>query len=174
MQRQQSRQLKIPHQKESKPKTLVQWLVKTISTYTVGKEWSLDEVLNIVRPAIYVWAVIKFGRKSYTPIKIAAVLDITQFIIGRVRLHRSHQCESKADNLHTKKQHFVLSSTEKNELWHRTRSSVLKYLVRDPIFTQFTKPMIEKYLGKTRVIPQAIISYLIAYINYFRFYSYIA
>ena len=48
-----------------------------ISTYTVGKEWSLDEVLSIIRPAIYVWAVIKFGRKSYTPIKIAAILDIT-------------------------------------------------------------------------------------------------
>lgn len=76
--------------------------------------------------------------------------------------------------MHTKKQHFVLSNTEKTELWNRTRSSALKYLIRDPIFTQFTKPMIEKYLGKVRIIPQAIISYLIAYINYFRFYSYIA
>jgi hypothetical protein len=69
---------------------------------------------------------------------------------------------------------LVLSLTEKNEITKRTRSALLKYLVRDPIFTQFTKPMIEKYLGKLRIIPPAIISYLIAYINYFRFYSYIA
>lgn len=141
----------------------------------MGKLWCLDELINIVRPAIYVWAVIRFGRKSYSPIKIAAILDITQFVIGRVRMHHSAYYESKAaDSVHAKKQHFILSDTEKAELWSRTKSSCLKYLVRDPIFTQFTKPMIERYLGRTRIVPGAIISYLIAYINYFRFYSYIA
>lgn len=62
---------------------------------------------------------------------------------------------------------------EKNEIIKRIRVSILKYFVRDPIFEGFFKPIIEKFGAKLR-IPQALITYLLAYINYFRFYSYIA
>lgn len=68
---------------------------------------------------------------------------------------------------------MILSPTEKNEIVKRIRMSLLKYLVRDPIFNQFLKPTIEKYTAMVR-IPSYLVTYLLAYINYFRFYSYIA
>lgn len=50
---------------------------------------------------------------------------------------------------------------------------MMKYLVRDPIFNNFLKPNLEKYSAKLR-IPAFVVTYFLAYVNYFRFYSYIA
>lgn len=51
-------------------------IFKLIANVCVGSRYALDEVIAIVRPVVYVWAVMKYGRKSYTPIKLSAVLDI--------------------------------------------------------------------------------------------------
>ena len=55
----------------------------------------------------------------------------------------------------------------------RIRLSLLKYCVRGPIFQLYTKPILEKVLTRLRV-PSALIGYLLAYINYFRYYSFMS
>ncbi len=147
----------------------MQSILKMIQSATVGHKYSLDELVHIVRPVIYVWCVMKFGRKSYIPIKISFALDVIHILISAVRLVRSNQYENK----NSKKSHFILSVVEKNEIMKRIRASILKYIVRDPIFTDYFKFYLEKVCRLVRV-PEAIVTYLLAYINYYRFYSYIA
>ena len=50
---------------------------------------------------------------------------------------------------------------------------LLKYLVRDPVFSVYTKPIIVSLLRRVR-IPHTAIHYLFAYINYYRYYTYIS
>jgi hypothetical protein len=50
---------------------------------------------------------------------------------------------------------------------------LLKYIVRDPIFTEYFRKWLEIICATVR-IPSAMVQYLLAYINYYRFYSYIA
>lgn len=78
-------------------------VLKQISNLCVGTKYSLDEILTIVRPVIYVWSVVRFGRKSWLPIKICLLLDLVQIIIGVTRLSRSTFYEHKQDSLHAKK-----------------------------------------------------------------------
>ena len=122
-----------------------------------------------MRPVIYIWCVMMCGKKSYTPIKISFALDVVQILIGVTRQVRSSQYEKK----NSKKSHCILSVAEKNEIVKRMRASLLKYFVRDPIFTDYFKHYLEKVCRLVR-IPEAIVAYLLAYINYYRFYSYIA
>ena len=51
--------------------------------------------------------------------------------------------------------------------------ALLKYLIRDPVFTNYTRPIITKVLTKVR-IPHFAIAYLFACINYCRYYTYIS
>jgi Peroxisomal membrane protein (Pex16) len=44
--------------------------------YSVGSKFCIDEIITIVRPVVYLIAIMKFGRESYLPIKISFVLDI--------------------------------------------------------------------------------------------------
>lgn len=71
------------------------------------------------------------------------------------------------------KLHFTLRSIEVQEITRRCYLTLLKYLVRDPIFTVYTKPLIIRILRKVR-IPHTVIAYLFAYINYYRYYTYIS
>jgi len=59
------------------------------------------------------------------------------------------------------------------EMMRRIGWQYVKYLIRDPIFTRFTEPMLKKVLTKLW-IPQIIICYQLAYVNYFRYYTFIA
>lgn len=72
-----------------------------------------------------------------------------------------------------KKLHFLLRNIEVSEITRRCYAALLKYLVRDPIFTVYTKPFIVSLLRKVR-IPHTIIAYFFAYINYYRYYTYIS
>lgn len=42
----------------------------------LNSKFSIDELINIVRPVIYVYAILKFGRRSFRPIKISLALDV--------------------------------------------------------------------------------------------------
>ena len=50
---------------------------------------------------------------------------------------------------------------------------MLKYLVREPIFTLYTKPVLVRVLQRLH-IPQTVIAYFFAYVNYYRYYTYIS
>jgi hypothetical protein len=108
------------------------------------------------------WLLVKYGVKSYKPIWISLLLDFAQLAIGLIRLRRSGQEEEGS-----------LSLVEKNEIASRIRTSLLKYLIREPIFSRIVRPGLEKVCGKLW-IPSAFVSYFIAYINYYRYYSFIA
>ena len=69
--------------------------------------------------------------------------------------------------------HFLLRNVEVQEITRRCYLALLKYLVRDPIFTVYTRPLIEKVLHKVWV-PHTVIAYLFAYVNYYRYYTYIS
>jgi len=100
---------------------IVKYLFKLLSKFLIASKISLDEVINIVRPVVYVWSIIKYGRKSYRPLKISFALDLVQIIMGMMRLVRSSEYENKnqGKNLPTRKSHFILSPTEKNQIFKR-------------------------------------------------------
>ena len=71
------------------------------------------------------------------------------------------------------KVHFLLRNIEVQEITRRCYLTLVKYLVRDPIFTLYTKPVIVAILRKLR-IPHTLIAYIFAYINYYRYFYYIS
>jgi len=154
---------------------IVKYLFKLLSKFLIASKISLDEVINIVRPVVYVWSIIKYGRKSYRPLKISFALDLVQIVMGMMRLVRSSEYENKnrVKNLPARKSHFILSLTEKNQIFKRFQMSLLKYLIREPLFSNFVRPQINRVLGKLYV-PEPLIGYLLAYINYHRYFSFIA
>lgn len=53
-------------------KAAVKWLIGLM----LNKSFCIDELINIFRPVVYIYAVLKFGRRSYKPIRISILLDI--------------------------------------------------------------------------------------------------
>ena len=51
-------------------------LLKMIGNLLLNSKFSIDELINIVRPVIYVYSILRFGRRSFKPIKISLALDI--------------------------------------------------------------------------------------------------
>lgn len=60
-----------------------------ICSLLLNKRFCIDELLNIARPVVYVYCVLKFGRRSYTPIKVSLLFDVFQLLFSAVRLWRS-------------------------------------------------------------------------------------
>jgi hypothetical protein len=68
---------------------------------------------------------------------------------------------------------YRLRSIEKRELHKRIRITLLKYLIRDPIFEQFTKKALEKVFGALKISPK-LLGLLFSLLNYFKYYTYTA
>jgi hypothetical protein len=62
---------------------------------------------------------------------------------------------------------------ERKEIMKRIIEILAKYLIRDPIFEDYTKRFIGKLFGFLRISPK-ILAFLYSIINYFRYYAYIA
>ena len=86
----------------------------------------------------------KFGRKSMTPVKVSAVMDSIAITLSFSRVMKASMAQaeggSKQKQLKGRKK---LRAIEQKELIKRCWMSVLKYLVREPIFERYTKPLIE-------------------------------
>lgn len=91
----------------------------------------------MVRPLIYVFQVYKHGRMSYEPLKICVLIDVIAISLSLKRL-------SEGTKIGPDGKKRKLKSVEKQEILRRIRTSLLKYLLRDPIFTVFTKKLIER------------------------------
>ena len=83
-------------EEEEKEKNILQSLVhfvsnliKNFANLVVNNRYSLDDILHIIRPFIYVYSVMKFGRRSYKPIKIALAIDMVSIFVSMTRLIRS-------------------------------------------------------------------------------------
>ena len=68
------------------------------------------------------------------------------------------------------KMHFLLRNVEVKELTRRCYLALIKYIVREPIWSVWTKPLIERALWR---IP-TLTAYLLALINYWRYYTYVS
>ena len=161
---------KKPQPREKQTKSFFSTLGKLITNYAVGSNFSLDEVIAILRPVVFVWLVLKRGKHSSLPLKVCLWLDIVSAVIGMLRIRRSNEQEQRETQT---KQHLILSSDEKQQIKQRIRTSFLKYLIRDPIFTSKVMPFASSVLTKLRV-PPLMIGYFASYVNYFRFYAYIS
>ena len=71
--------------------SLIKELFKSIGNLLLNSKFSIDELINIVRPVVYVYCILRFGRRSFKPIKISLALDIIQAFFSLVRILRSHK-----------------------------------------------------------------------------------
>ena len=72
---------KSPEEKAKEKKSrgffgFVKELFKLVGNMLLNSKFSIDELINIVRPVIYLYAILRFGRRSFKPIKISLALDI--------------------------------------------------------------------------------------------------
>ena len=116
-----------------------------------------SDVLHIIRPFIYVALVAKHGKRSWYPIWISLAIDL--FIIFLVFLKLIGPQK--------------LRTIERRDLTRRNIISLLKYLLRDPIFDNFTLKIIKKVFVFCR-IPNFLFGILLSILNYQRYYTYIA
>jgi len=66
-------------------------ILKFFGNLLLNSRFSIDEVINICRPVIYIYSVIRFGRRSYRPLKISLLMDLAQIIFSCLRLWRSNR-----------------------------------------------------------------------------------
>ena len=65
------------------------------SLSNMTNRYHLDDILYILRPFIYVYSVMKYGRKSYTPVKISFMLDVVAIMVSIRRLSKaSNSCQA--------------------------------------------------------------------------------
>lgn len=93
-------------------------------------------------------------------------------LISLKRLYSS-QATNSNDSSDRNAKRNKLRSVERKELERRIKETLLKYLIRDPIFEGFTKRFLEKLFSILRISPK-ILGLLYSLLSYFRYYTYIA
>ena len=61
-------------------------LISKAASYLFNHRYHMDDIIQIVRPFVYVYAVMKYGHKSFTPLKISFALDVISILISVSRL----------------------------------------------------------------------------------------
>jgi len=115
----------------------------------------------------------KFGRKNYKPIQFCLILDTIAIFASLYRLNKASSMEFKQSRGLKSSKQQRLRSFEKAELQKRIKDMLLKYLIRDPIYENFTKKLLEKVFSALRISPK-LLALLLSLLNYFRYYAYIA
>lgn len=72
-------------------------LLKFIGNMLLNSRFSIDELINIARPVIYLYSILRFGRRSFKPLKISLALDLVQIIFSCLRLWRSNREKRKLE-----------------------------------------------------------------------------
>lgn len=68
---------------------IVAWvrsLLGKVGKFLFNHRYHIDDIIAIVRPLVYLYAVAKYGSKSWAPIKISLVLDVIQILVSLSRL----------------------------------------------------------------------------------------
>ena len=115
------------------------------------------DILHIIRPIVYIYLVMKHGKKSWFPIQISLMMDLLIIFLVFLKLIGAQK----------------LRTIERRDLTKRNYLSLLKYLLRDPIFEQFTLKVLQKVFKVMR-IPDALFGLVLSVLNYYRYYIYIA
>ena len=116
-----------------------------------------SEILHILRPFVYVFLVMQHGKKSWVPVQVSLAIDILIIFLVFLKLIGAQK----------------LRTIERRDLQWRCFSSIAKYLLRDPIFDNFTMPLLTNLFRVLR-LPQALFGLLLSIINYYRYYIYIS
>ena len=72
-------------------------ILKFFGNLLLNSRFSIDELINIVRPVVYLYAILRFGRKSFRPLKISLVMDLVQIFFSCLRLWRSNREKRKLE-----------------------------------------------------------------------------
>jgi hypothetical protein len=99
----------------------------------------------------------KHGKNSWVPIQVSLAMDAFIIFLVFMKLMGSQK----------------LRSIERRDLTRRNVASLLKYLLRDPIYEKFTLRVLHKIFKLFR-IPEALFGVLLSVLNYYRYYIYIA
>ena len=127
-----------PEEKQS----FIKFIYKYLSNFH-----NLIEVLNLIRPLVYLGLVIYFKQKSYLPLIASLIIDII--------ILKYYRKEDKF--IHQK-----IFSFEYN----RRYIGIFLYFLREPIFSNFTKPFLKGFLSKIWM-SQWIIDLLLNLLSYF-------
>lgn len=70
-----------------------------IGKVLLNSKFPLDELLQIVRPVIYVFYINKFRAVSATfanrkALKISLIIDLIQFVVSNIRVYMSNKAEA--------------------------------------------------------------------------------
>lgn len=125
----------------------------------------LDEMITIFRPFIYVCLIHKYGRKSSYPLKISFILDLIAMVTSVHRLIKNSSDDSPKQR--------KLRKMEKRTLMRRIWYSMLKYLIREPIYSKYTQPFLVRLFSALRISPR-IYGIILSIVAYFQYYAYIA
>jgi hypothetical protein len=101
----------------------VQRMVKKI----LGLVFNSD-ILHILRPFVYVYLVMKHGKKSWYPVQVSLAMDLLIIFLVFLKLIGAQK----------------LRTIERRDLTRRNVISLLKYFIRDPIFENFTLKVLQK------------------------------
>ena len=123
----------------------------------IGMSLFDSEILHIIRPFVYVFLVMKNGRQSWLPFQVSLAMDLLIIVLVFLKLIGAER----------------LRTIEKRDLTRRSMWSLLKYLIRDPVYEGFTLPFIRRIFGMLR-IPESLFGIVLSILNYYRYYTYIA
>lgn len=120
------------------------------------------EVLHILRPLVYVLALRRWGRRSWKPWLLSLVVELAS-----ARLTSSGAVASRRAAAEASRDPAVVSTSlaplyamqgvawrrdEADELTRR-KLLLLYYLLRDPFFSRFTGPAVERWQGRLGRVP---------------------
>ena len=116
-----------------------------------------NDIIYIFRPAIYIFLVMKHGKKSWVPIYLTLAIDTFIAFLTFLKLIGAQK----------------LKTIERNDIRRKYLLSLLKYFLRDPIFDTFTVRLIKR-IFKLFKIPVALYEIIYNILSWWRYYSYIA
>lgn len=116
-----------------------------------------SDILHIIRPFVYIFLVMKHGKKSWVPIQVSLAMDLLIIFLVFLKLIGAQK----------------LRTIERRDLTRRNIMSLVKYLIRDPIYETFTLRVLQRIFGFLR-IPNALFGIVLSILNYYRYYTYIA
>ena len=116
----------------------------------------IGEIVYILKPIIYMTLYVTLRNNPGISMIVNAILDFIVFIF-----------QKKTKNLT-----FSISKAYKNEMFFRKRK-LLMYLLRKPIFDNFTMPFIIKIFTIIK-LPNIVVQFILQIINYYQLISYIS
>lgn len=116
------------------------------------KRFNRFEIVSILRPLVYIIAFWKCGRKSFKPILISLLMELYVVFQGM------------------KKAKLAKKECEADEFRRRRNFFLFKYLLKEPIYSRFTVPLIQKVFG--RFLSSSKVDMIKSILQYFSYYHY--